>query len=319
MTIRPDVQNLLDMMAAQPGPGFHEVDPVTARGMMTATAGMLERPAAAMAEIRDLTIPGDHGHAIPARLYRASLSDAPAPVMAFYHGGGWVIGDLDVYNNLCTEIAASLGMTVLSVDYRLAPEHRVPAASDDCLAATRWLAASPAEIGHKVTGLVVGGDSAGGHLAAVAAQQLHGKLPVPILAQWLIYPVTDMLDRSGSMVENADGYFLTTVLMDWFYDHYMGAGDDSADRASVIASPLNAASLAGQPPALIFTCSLDPLRDQGRAYAAKLIKAGVRTIFREAEGQIHGSITCRGALPSAQADLEANLADLKTLLAEGNA
>ncbi len=310
--VRPDVQNLLDLMAAQPGPGFHEVDPTTARTMMAMTAQLVERPAAELAEIRDIVIPGEHGHDIPARLYRATLSDAPAPALAFYHGGGWVIGNLDIYHSLCCEVAARLGMTVVSIDYRLAPEHPFPAASDDCLAATRWLAAGPAEIGHPVTGLVVAGDSAGGHLAAVAAQQLHGALPVPIVAQWLIYPVTDMTAEGGSMAQNAEGYFLTKVLMDWFIDHYMGA----ADRRDPLASPLGAASLAGQPPALVFTCSLDPLRDQGRAYAAKLIAAGVRTIFREAEGQIHGSVTCRGALPSAQADLEASLADLGTLIAE---
>ena len=304
--VRPDVANLLAMLAAQPGPKMEEGDAPTARAMMTMMGQMVEAPRPDIADRRDITIPGPAG---------ASLSETPAPVLVFYHGGGWVIGDLDVYDSLCAETARVLDMTVVSVDYRLAPEHVFPAAADDCLAATAWVAASPAEIGHPVTGIVPAGDSAGGNLAAIVCQEQHGTLPVPILAQWLIYPGVDMTANTGSMVDFADGYLLTAGGMAWFTMHYMGEQDLTHARAS----PLLAASLAGQPPALVYTCSLDPLRDQGRAYAAKLIAAGVPTVFREAEGQIHGSITLRGALPSAQADLHGNLAVLKAMIAEATA
>jgi acetyl esterase len=190
---------------------------------------------------------------------------------------------------------------------------RFPAAAEDCLAAARWLAASPAEIGHPVTGIVPAGDSAGGNLAAVVSQELTGQLPAPILAQWLIYPGLDMTATGGTMAEFAEGYLLTAQTMTWFQDHYLGP---DADPLHPWASPLHVPDLAGQPPALVFTCSLDPLRDQGRAYAAKLIAAGVRTIFREAEGQIHGSVTMRAGIPSAHDDLLANLADLRVLVDE---
>jgi len=309
--VRPDVANMLAMLAAAPGPKMEEGDAPSARAMMTVMAQMAEAPKPAIAESRDLAIPGPAG-TIPARLYRNSLSDAPAPVLMFYHGGGWVIGDLDVYDSLCAEIARGLDMTVVSVDYRLAPEHPFPAAAEDCLAATAWVANSPAEIGHKVTGLVPAGDSAGGNLAAVVAQEQHGTLPVPILAQWLIYPGVDMTANTGSMVEFGDGYLLTAGGMEWFMKHYMGDQDLTHPRAS----PLFATSLAGQPPALVYTCGLDPLRDQGRAYAAKLIAAGVPTVYREAAGQIHGSVTLRGGIPSAQDDLAKNLRALKALIDE---
>ena len=309
--VRPDVANLLAMLASQPGPKMEEGDAASARAMMTMMSQMVEAPRGTLAEIRDLAIPGPAG-TIPARLYRQTLSADPAPVLMFYHGGGWVIGDLEVYDSLCAEICRTLAMTVVSVDYRLAPEHVFPAAADDCLAATAWVAASPAEIGHPVTGLVPAGDSAGGNLAAVVSQAQHGTLPVPILAQWLIYPGVDMTATTGSMTDFADGFLLTRGGMEWFMAHYMGNQDHTHPRAS----PLLAESLVGQPPALVYTCSLDPLRDQGRAYAAKLIAAGVPTVFREARGQIHGSVTLRAGIPSAQDDLHANLRVLKAIIAE---
>jgi acetyl esterase len=301
------------MLAAQPGPAMHEMDAVSARQMMTVMGQMAERPRGDLAEIKDVAIPSPHGHAIPGRVYRNNLLIHPAPVLIFYHGGGWVIGDLDIYDSVCAEICRTLDITVLSVDYRLAPEHRFPAATEDCVAATQWLAGSPGEIGHPVSGLVPAGDSAGGNLAAVCSLELNGKLPVPILAQWLIYPGVDMTATTGSMEQFAEGFLLTAASMEWFTAHYMGPEPDLLHPR---ASPLHVDSLAGQPATLVFTCGLDPLRDQGRAYAAKLVSAGVRTIFREAAGQIHGSITLRGAIPSAQDDLVANLKDLRTLIDE---
>jgi len=311
--VRPDVANLLAMLANAPGPRMDETDPVTARMMMRQMGQLTELPRGPLARVEELSIPTAHGHAVPARLYGDAATPAAGPVMLYFHGGGWVIGDLETHDALCAEIARAAGMTVISIDYRLAPEHPFPAATEDCLAAMRWAAASPAAIGHPVTGLIPAGDSAGGNLAAVVTQQLHGTLPVPIVAQWLIYPGTDMTANGGSMREFAEGYLLTHAGMAWFTQHYMG---EAPDFMHPYASPHHAPSLAGLPPAMVFTCGLDPLRDQGRAYAARLIEHGVRVIFREAAGQIHGCFTLRGAVPSTQGDLHGCLADLQAIVAE---
>ncbi|WP_439547131.1 alpha/beta hydrolase [Sandarakinorhabdus sp.] len=308
--VRPDVQMLLDMLAAQPGPQLSQISPAEGRMMMLGMTQMLERPRGELAVIEHLTIPGEDP--IPARLYRPATGNSAGPVLVYFHGGGWVIGDLDTHDPLCAEIARQLDMTVVSVDYRLAPEATFPSATEDCIATAHWLDDSPPEIGHAITGLILAGDSAGGNLAAAVSRELAGTLDVPILAQWLIYPATDMTATEGSMAEFADGYLLTADSMAWFHDHYMTGADDK--RTHPWASPLHAETLAGLPPTLVFTCGLDPLRDQGRAYAAKLIQAGVRTTFREAAGQIHGCFTLRQGIPSAHDDLIDCIADLKALL-----
>ncbi|MGB7405060.1 MAG: alpha/beta hydrolase [Pacificimonas sp.] len=311
--VRPDVEGVLAMLAAQEGPLMHEVDAATARQMMLAMKELTETPRGELADVKDLEIDGPDGNRIPLRIYRPADSKDAAPVLVFYHGGGWVIGDLATHDSACAEIARLLGMTVVSVDYRLAPEHKFPAAPNDCEAATRWVAGSPAEIGHPVTGLVLSGDSAGGNLAAITSQALAGKLPVPIMAQWLIYPAVDMTDRTGSMEEFAEGYLLTRDSMDWFEAAFI---PDGTSREHPRLSPLKGNNLADQPPTLVFTCGLDPLRDQGRNYASALIQAGVPTVYREAAGQIHGSLTLRQAIPSAQDDLKGCIAALGTMIAE---
>lgn len=305
--VRPDVQNLLGMMAAQPGPPLSALSPQEGRAMMSGMTQMLERPRGEIATT-DLTIPGN----IKARLYTPANVDAAGPVLMYFHGGGWVIGDLDTHDPLCAEIARLLAMRLVSVDYRMAPEAAFPAAFDDCVAATRWAAGSPADLGGAVTGVIPAGDSAGGNLAAAVTNALHGQLPVPILAQWLIYPVTDMTATAGSMAEFADGYVLTADAMAWFIGLYMAGSE--ADLREPHASPLFAQTLAGLPPTLINTCGLDPLRDQGRAYAARLIEHGVRVSYHEAAGQIHGCFTMRQGIPSAHDDLLGCTADLKLLL-----
>ena len=311
--VRADVQQLLDMMAQQDGPKMEEVSPAEARNMMQAMGHIAERPRGELHEVKDVTAPSGHGHEIPVRIYHAAKPAGPAPALVFYHGGGWVIGDLITHDSLCAEMARQLNMTVVAVDYRLAPEHKFPAAGEDCIAATRWVATSPKEVGHEVTGVVLSGDSAGGNMAAITAQELQGKLGVPILAQYLIYPGVDMGAAGGSMDEFSEGYLLTRAGMEWFGDHYLTTAEDRDDPR---ASPIKADSLAGQPRTLVFTCGLDPLRDQGRAYAARLIESGVRTIYREAAGQIHGCMNLRQAIPSAQEDLSNCMADLKHLLNE---
>lgn len=304
--VREDVAKLLELLNAAPGPQIHETEPGIGRQMYRQMTSLLERPAAALHRRVDLAIPGPAG-AVAARLYQAAPAAGPAPLLLYFHGGGWVIGDLETHDSLCAEIARLSGLTVVSVDYRLAPETRFPGAVEDCLAAARWAAGAPAEPGHAVTGLVLAGDSAGGNLAAVVARETAGELP--LLAQWLIYPGVDMAASGGSLEAFAEGYLLTAAGMAWFMANY------APEPGHPWASPLRAPGWEGLPPALVFTCGLDPLRDQGRAYAARLIETGHRTIFREAAGQVHGCLTARAALPSAQADLEGQIADLKALLA----
>ena len=308
--VRPDVQAMLAMLAAAPGPQMQDSDPATARQMMRMMGQLAERPRGDIEHVRDFTIPGDHGHMIPARVYSDTTQPGPGPVVVFFHGGGWVIGDLETHDSLCAEIARTLGMTVVSIDYRLAPEHVFPAATEDCLAATRWLASTPMAVGHVITGLIPAGDSAGGNLAAVVTNELHGKLAVPILAQWLIYPGVDMTSSAGSMDEFGEGYLLTKAGMGWFTDHY------KPEFTHPYASPIQVPVADGLPPAMVFVCGLDPLRDQGRAYAARLVQHGVRTIFREAAGQIHGCFNIRQGIPSAHTDLLGCLTDLRLLVDE---
>ena len=312
--VRPDVQGLLDQMATAGGPTIAELGAVAGRELYRAMGTMLDVGRGDIAEVRDISIPGPAG-SIAARLYRNHKATS-GNVLVYFHGGGWVIGDLESHDALAAELARGTRLTVVAVDYRLAPEHVFPAAADDCCAATLWVAGSPAEIGQTVTGIVVAGDSAGGNLSAVVAQALTGKLPVPLRAQWLMYPAVDMVDDWGSLDQFADGYVLSKAVMRWFETSYAVT---AADRSDVRASPLRAASLAGQPPAIVMTCGLDPLRDQGRAYAAKLIEAGVPVRFRELAGMVHGAFNLRGALPSVAADLAQGIADLNAVLAEPNA
>jgi acetyl esterase len=307
--VRPDVQAFLAYLNSVPGPRMHELDAPAARAMMVAMKDVSDLPIGELAVIRDLTIPGQAGP-IPARLFDAATTRQPGPAMVFFHGGGWVIGDLDTHASFCAEAARVLGLPVISVDYRLAPEHRWPAAPDDCEAAARWIAESPAELDRHVTGLVLCGDSAGGNLAITVALDLRDRpAAVPVLVQAPIYPATDMIGSYPSFEQFADGHLLTREGMMWFHDAY------GADLGHQRASPL-VADPAGLPPAVIVTASLDPIRDQGRAYAAKLAEAGVPVIFREAAGTVHGFITLRQAVPSARGDVAGFLAALKTAIGE---
>jgi acetyl esterase len=309
---RPDVNAYLAALRTQTGPTLTDMDVSAAREMLRQAAPLVERPAREMPR-QDVMIPCPGAPDIPARIYRPNRASEAAPVLVFYHGGGWVLGDVAGYDPLCSEIAFQAGMTVVSVDYRLAPEHRFPAAVDDCLAAARWAAAGPDAIGHPISGLVLAGDSAGAELAAVAARELRSALPAPVLAQWLIYPVTDLGTRYPSDEELSEQFRLTEAGVNRFYAHYLGEDDLEAMKRHPHVSPLRAEDWRGLPPAVIFTCALDPLRDQGRAYAAKLATHGVRTVFLEAY-QVHGSFTMRKMLPSAQADLLQAIGALELLL-----
>lgn len=305
--VRPELQQLLDMLNGMEAPSFSEVGAVTAREMMQQMAG-LNSPTGELAVIRDLSMKGPDGQAIPLRLYDCRAERGPSPVVVFFHGGGFVIGDVPFYDPLCANISRDLDLPVVSVEYRLAPEHKWPAGPDDCEAAARWVAGNPAELGRVSTGLVLAGDSAGGALTAVTAMALRDKpASQPVLVQWQLYPVTDMSTHHPSYDLFKEGYLLSSGDMDWFRDEY--AGDNSHWRCSPLFG-----EVAGLAPAVVHTCSLDPLRDEGRALAGKMAAAGVPTIFLEAEGMVHGFATFRAALPSTGDDWKASVAAVKLLL-----
>ena len=250
------------------------------------TAALVVPSAVEVAAVEDRALPPAAGSdvPIPVRIYRSRRDGSPAPVLVWFHGGGWVIGDLDTADGTCRALCREADATVVSVDYRLAPEHPFPAAVDDCWAATRWVAAHAADLGGDPACLAVGGDSAGGNLAAVVAQVARAAGGPSICFQALVYPVTDATCDRPSMRDNAEGYLLTTAGMEWFYGHYLGAHDRRDPRVS----PLLADDLSGLPPAYVITAEYDPLRDQGRAYAEALAAAGVPVTLDEVTGTIHG-------------------------------
>jgi acetyl esterase len=307
--VRPDVQAFLGFLNSLPGPRTYQLTPPEARMAYAAMKDIADPPAGELAVKRDLTAPGPAGD-IPLRLYDARPRREPGPVLVFYHGGGFVIGNLETHDSFCAEAARMLDLPVVAIDYRLAPEHVFPAAPDDCEAATRWIAESPDALDRKVTSLVLAGDSAGGNLAIVTAQQLRDRpAAVPVIAQWPIYPVVDDKDRYQSYHDFAEGYLLDQKTMQYFTDAYRASEGDV--RHTPILHDQH-----GMPPTLLITAGLDPLRDQGRAFAGELIRAGVPTVYREAIGNIHGFITLRKAVPSSTGDVAACFRILKDMINE---
>ena len=307
--VREDVRALLEYLTQVDGPALHELSPVEARAQYRRMRTLADRPRPALHEVRDLSAPGAADER-PARLYRPTDATSGTLVL-FFHGGGFVIGDLDTHDGFCGELANATGRAVLALDYRLAPEAPFPAAPEDCEAVARWAAGSPDALGLTVTGLATCGDSAGGALAIATARALTERpAALPVLAQCPIYPVVDPGSASGSMREFAEGYLLTGESMRWFDGHYR---PDPADpRAGLLAGDHRAT-----PPTAILTAGLDPLRDQGRAYARALVEAGRTVCFAEAAGNIHGLITLRQAIASSQADVSALLATFRALIEEG--
>lgn len=306
---RPDVAQFLAFLDALPGPKMHELPAAAARAIYLASKDAADLPVGDLAVIRDLAAPGPAG-LIPLRLFDARAERPAGPALVFFHGGGFVIGDLDTHAGFCAELARQLDLPVIAVDYRLAPEHPFPAATDDCEAAARWVATSPAELGLSVTGLVLSGDSAGGNLTIVTAMALRDSpAAVPVIVQFPIYPTVDRADAHASHDLFGEGRLLTKDSMKWFDDAYAAIPDDWR------AAPLHQSHHA-MPPTLVITAGLDPLRDQGRAYAGALIAQGIPTVYREAIGNIHGFVTLRKALPSAQLEVDGALAVLKGIIAE---
>ena len=305
--VRPDVRMFLDALAAMGGKKSSEVSLEEARQAYMALHGMGDAPARELAVIRDISCPGPGGD-IPLRVYDKQESRGPGPAIMFFHGGGFVIGDLDTHHNLCTEIAYQMDLPVVAVHYRRAPEHPFPAAVDDCEAATRWVASSPEALAREVSGIITIGDSAGGNATIVVAQQLAAKpAVVPVILQVPIFPLASDAFGSDSLEDLAEGYILTKETIEWFDSNYAPVRDDP--RAMPILSKHE-----GTPPTIVVTASLDPIRDSGRDYAAALSKAGVNHAFLEMKGATHCFTNLRQAIPSYQQDLEQVFAAMKLML-----
>lgn len=297
MPLDPAAKNLLDMLASAGGPPLHEMNPSDARAMFGAMAG-LGGPGAEVASVVDVELGG-----VPCVVV-TPVGSGPFPALVWIHGGGWVIGSAPESVPLARDIAASVGCVVVSVDYRLAPEHRAPAAVDDCLAAVAAVFDRATELGIDAGRVAVGGDSAGGNLAALAAIEFGPRM----CHQLLVYPATDLTLSHPSIDENAEGYLLTKSSMEWFVGHYLSESGRSGDDPAL--SPLFASdsALAATPSAFVITAEFDPLRDEGEAYAARLAAVGVPVVQRRFDGQIHAFFTM-GALIPAGAEAVANACD----------
>jgi acetyl esterase len=283
MPLDPQAQAVLDLFREAGIPPSHTLPVAEARAGMIARAAAAPGQPEAVARIENRTIPGPDGE-IPIRIYTPE-GQGPWPVLVYFHGGGWVLGNLDTHDRVGRSLANRADCVVVSVDYRLAPEHRFPAAPEDAYAATRWAADNAAAFGGDGRRLAVAGDSAGGNLAAVVALMARDRGGPELSLQVLVYPVTDHDFDTPSYLEHAEGLMLWRAGMIWFWDHY---APEAADRGHPHASPLRAESLAGLPPALVITAEYDPLRDEGEAYAARLREAGVPVVLRRYPGMIHG-------------------------------
>ncbi|WP_373490144.1 alpha/beta hydrolase [Parasphingorhabdus sp.] len=309
LTVRDDVRNFLDMLEQMGGKAAHEGTPTEARQAFNMLTPLADLPPEELAVIADMHCDGPAGR-IPLRYYDARADRGDSPVILFIHGGGFVIGDLESHHPFCTSLAKELDLPVVAVDYRLAPEHPFPAAPDDCEAAARWVASNPKALPFKPTGIITCGDSAGGNLAIVTTIALRDEpADVPVIAQFPLYPVVDSGGDYESFRECAEGFLLTSETMAWFGKQY--AAEIGHERNDVIHLPH-----ANMPPTVIVTASLDPLRDQGKIYAAKLREVGVPVREMMAEGNIHGFICLRKAIPSTQADMAKLFGLMKETLAD---
>jgi acetyl esterase len=310
MPLDPQAAALLEQMAASGMPPLSGQDVATARESVLAFAQLGGDPES-VSNVEDRRIPGPGG-TIPVRIYTPAGS-GPFPVLVYFHGGGWVLCNIDTHDPVCRSLANAAECIVVSVDYRLAPEHKFPAAADDCYAATQWVMNSASLINGDADRVAVGGDSAGGNLAAaitLMARDRGGRAPI---FQLLIYPATDYyLPGTSSYQHNADGYFLTKDDMKWFWNHYLS---NEADAANPCACPLRAASLTGLPSALVITAEFDPLRDEGEMYAARLRESGVAARLVRYDGMIHGFFSMAGVLEQGKDALGLAAGELRSAFA----
>jgi len=294
MPLDPQAAAFLQMLAASNAPPLNTQTPEQAREAIAgfiALAGEGEPVAA----VENRSIPGPAGE-IPVRIYTPS-GQPPFPALVYYHGGGWVVGNLDMVDTVCRALANRAGSVVVSVDYRLAPEHKFPASAEDAYAAAHWVATNASTIGVDPGRIAVGGDSAGGNLAAVVSLIARDRGSPSLAYQVLVYPVTDYAFDTPSYQANGKDYFLTTEMMEWFWNHYLRTPEDGNNP---YASPLRATNLAGLPPALVITAEYDPLRDEGERYAQRLREAGVPVRQTRYDGMVHGFFTMPGTFDKAK-------------------
>ena len=284
MPLDPQTKVAIETMAAAGGPPLEEMEVAAARQMYRDLSPPGEGEA--LASVDNRQVEGAVGE-IGIRVYRPE-GEGPFGGVVYFHGGGWVLGDLDTYDYFCRSLCKGAGAVLVSVDYRLAPESKFPAAPEDCYAAVCWTAANAEALGIDATRLAVAGDSAGGNLAAVVAQMARDRNGPSLCFQLLLCPVTEHAFDRPSHVENAEGYLLTLAGMRWFWDHYL---EDPRQGESTLASPLRATTLRGLPPAHVATAEYDPLRDDGELYGAKLREAGVPVTLQRYEGQVHNFFT----------------------------
>jgi acetyl esterase len=313
--LHPQTRALLDLIEARQIPPTHTLSVADARAWYRDRRSVTQPAPPDVARVSALQASGPHG-SIPLRSYRplGSNDNDVLPVLVYFHGGGWTIGDLDTHDTLCRELANGAGCAVVAVDYRMGPEHRFPAAVDDAIAATRWVHEHAAELRLDATRLAVGGDSAGGNLAAVVAIAARDSADLPIAFQLLIYPATDQHRGAPSHTENAQGYLLTRDTMDYFCGHYLA---DPAQYDDWRASPLLCEDLGRLPPALVLTAGYDPLRDEGKAYAERLTAAGNRASHVCFDRQIHGFIPMGKLLDEANTAVALCAAELRRWLRVG--
>ena len=314
MVLHPDAQRLLDMMKASGRPPLIEMAVADARKVFAAGRTVTQPDPPDVAEVRNLTCPGPLGE-IPLRLYRGkgTAAGAKLPTLVYYHGGGWVIGDLESHDQLCRQIANEGQCCVIAVDYRMAPEHKFPAAVSDSAAATRWVFDQADSLGVDASKVAVGGDSAGGNLAAVMAIMARDEYLPKISFQMLIYPATDMAMQTESVARVKDTFVLTAATMDWFIGHYLANPRDVHDWR---ASPARVADLSGVAPAFVLTCTHDPLCDEGRDYAQRLEREGVSTTYVHFADQMHGFITSGRIIRAAGAATTMAVAAMKSAWSE---
>jgi len=309
MPLDPQAKAVLDQFASMGGPQIHEMSVAQARELILGMVALGGEPES-IVRIENRTVPGPAGQ-IPVRIY-TPVGTAPFPVLVYFHGGGWVIGNLDTHDGICRSLANRVGCLVVSVDYRLAPEHTFPAAPEDCYAATRWLAEHAGSLGGDKGRIAVGGDSAGGNLAAVVALMARDRGGPKLAFQLLVYPATDTDFETRSYRENSEGYFLTRADMVWFWNHYAPRDED---RRNPYAAPLRAASLRGLPPALVITAEFDPLCDDGNAYAARLREDGVPVRLSQQDGLIHGFFQMGAVIDRGRASVDEGSRALKDAFA----
>jgi len=315
--LHPDARALLDLIEERKLPPMHTLTPVDARAFYRDRRFFTQPAPPEVGAVIDTRCDGPHG-AIPLRIYRplgagaTPMQGVVLPVLVYYHGGGWTIGDLDTHDVLCRELCNGSRAVVVAVDYRMAPEHRFPTAVDDAIAATAWVRRQASELGVDAARLAVGGDSAGGNLAAVVAIAARDAGDLPIAYQLLIYPATDMRRGHPSHSANGSGYLLTTETISYYHDHYIV---DPAHDLDWRASPLLHPDLSRLPPALVLTAGFDPLRDEGFEYANRLAAAGNRATYVCFERQIHGFITMGKVIDEANAAVTLCAGELARVLA----